>query len=145
MEASRDADGAGLSELEAPEPRGLTDAQLLHFAEHGWVVQEDAFTAGECASFRAALDRLAARGYCPGPHADTDDEDSPSCGITNVDNMINSGERIFLDWIVHPHILVSAAAPFACSPHGTSSRCCAARAQAAARRAAFLRVLPRDG
>jgi hypothetical protein len=80
-------------------PRELSAEQLRHFAEHGWVIQEDAFTAEECALFRQALDRLDAREYCPGPHS-WDGGD-----IHNIDNQINSGEEIFLDWITHPHIL----------------------------------------
>ena len=78
---------------------GLSDAQLRHFAERGWVVQEDAFTPAECEKFRSALDRLADREYCPGPH-DFDGVDK-----VNIDNQINSGEKIFLDWITHPNVL----------------------------------------
>eukprot|EP01043_Picozoa_sp_COSAG02_P009245 COSAG02_NODE_311_length_24966_cov_1089.426187_15_plen_67_part_00 len=49
---------------EAAEPRPLTDSQLRHFAEKGWVLQERAFTQQECAEYRAAIDRLVARDYC---------------------------------------------------------------------------------
>ena len=38
----------------------LTDAQLFHFAVHGWVLQEDVFDAEECAAFRAGMDKLYA-------------------------------------------------------------------------------------
>ena len=36
----------------------LSDAQLFHFAVHGWVLQEDVFDAEECSAFRAGMDRL---------------------------------------------------------------------------------------
>ena len=49
----------------AQPPRELSDEQLQHFAQHGWVIQEDAFTPEECALFREALDRLDAQKYCP--------------------------------------------------------------------------------
>eukprot|EP01051_Picozoa_sp_SAG22_P004382 SAG22_NODE_233_length_14378_cov_86.382100_3_plen_286_part_00 len=89
----------------AAGPVGLSAEKLQHFAEHGWVLQENAFAPKECADFRSALDRLGAANFCPGPHRDVDDPSSPSAGIHNVDNMINSDEQIFRDWIVHPHIL----------------------------------------
>ena len=82
-----------------PYPGGLSDAQLRHFSEHGWVIQRGAFTPAECAAFREALDRLAARQYCPGPH---EFDGGPTL---NIDNQINSGESIFLDWMTHPKVL----------------------------------------
>ena len=36
----------------------LTDAQLYHFAVHGWVLQENIFSSEEIDTFRNALDRL---------------------------------------------------------------------------------------
>lgn len=94
----------------AGAPRPLTDAQLRHFAEHGWVLQEAAFTADECAEYRAAIDRLVARDYCisetrRAANERGRDPEQLGAGVTNVDNMINSGEPLFLSWITHPHIL----------------------------------------
>ncbi len=39
------------------QPTGLTWEQQAHFAEHGWVVLDSVFTADECASYIAALER----------------------------------------------------------------------------------------
>ena len=75
----------------------LTDAQLFHFAVHGWVLQEDVFDAKEGAAFRAGMDRLYASGASTMAHKDTDD-------IKNINNMINH-EQLFRDWIMHPKIL----------------------------------------
>jgi ectoine hydroxylase-related dioxygenase (phytanoyl-CoA dioxygenase family) len=75
----------------------LTDAQLFHFAVHGWVLQEDVFDAEECAAFRAGMDKLYASDVSTMVHKDTDD-------VKNVDNMI-SHEQLFRDWIIHPKIL----------------------------------------
>jgi hypothetical protein len=49
--------------------------------------------------------RLGEINFCPGTHNDTDDPASDRAGIHNVDNMINSDEQIFRDWIIHPNIL----------------------------------------
>ena len=91
-------------------PRPLSDGQLAHFAAHGWVLQPAAFDAEECAAYRAAIDRLAERDYCVSETRRAANErgrdpEQRGAGITNVDNMINSGEPLFLDWITHPHIL----------------------------------------
>ena len=51
------ADAQPIEELTIATPPGLSTEQLTHFAEHGWVVQEAAFTPAECADFRAALNR----------------------------------------------------------------------------------------
>jgi hypothetical protein len=79
---------------------GLSLEQLRHFSAKGWVVQENAFTLAECARFRAALDRLREREYCPGPH--THNAAGPKI---NMDNMVNSGEPVFLEFCTHPRVL----------------------------------------
>ena len=95
---------------EGEKGRPLTDEQLRHFAANGWVLQEGAFTLDECAQYRAAIDRLVARDYCisetrRAANERGRDPEQLGAGITNVDNMINSGEPLFLSWITHPHIL----------------------------------------
>jgi ectoine hydroxylase-related dioxygenase (phytanoyl-CoA dioxygenase family) len=75
----------------------LTDGQLYHFSVHGWVTQEDVFTADECEAFKAGLDRLYEAKVSTMVHKDTEE-------IKNIDNMVNY-ETIFRDWIVHPKIL----------------------------------------
>ena len=39
----------------------LTDAQLYHFAVHGWVLQEDVFNSEEIDAFKCGLDHLYER------------------------------------------------------------------------------------
>ena len=75
----------------------LTDAQIYHFAVHGWVLQKAVFSPEECEAFKVALDRLYAADVSTMVHKDTDD-------IKNIDNMVNH-EAIFREWIVHPKIL----------------------------------------
>ncbi len=75
----------------------LTDAQLYHFAVHGWVLQEDVFEAAECEAFKQGMDRLYESKVSTMVHKDTED-------IKNVDNMINY-DQVFRDWIMHPKIL----------------------------------------
>lgn len=75
----------------------LTDAQLNHFAMHGWVLQEDVFSAKECGAFKAGLDGLRAAGIGSEVHKDTDD-------IKNVVSMVNH-DPIFREWIMTPRIL----------------------------------------
>ncbi len=75
----------------------LTDAQLYHFAVHGWVLQEDVFNERECDALKQGMDRLYESGISTMVHKDTED-------IKNVDNMINY-DQVFRDWIMHPRIL----------------------------------------
>ena len=75
----------------------LTDAQLYHFAIHGWVLQENIFSSEEIDTFRNALDRLYESKVSTMVHQDTTD-------IKNIDNMVNY-DQIFRDWIMNPRIL----------------------------------------
>ena len=75
----------------------LTDAQIYHFAVHGWVLQEGVFNAEECAAFKAGMERIYESDMSTMVHKDTED-------IKNVDNMVNH-EQLFRDWIAHPKIL----------------------------------------
>ena len=75
----------------------LTDAQLDHFAVHGWVLQGNVFSSEEIDTFRSALDRLYESKVATMVHKDTAD-------IKNVDNMVNY-DQMFRDWIMNPKIL----------------------------------------
>ena len=75
----------------------LTDAQLDHFAVHGWVLQGNVFSSEEIDTFRSALDRLYESKVSTMVHKDTAD-------IKNVDNMVNY-DQMFRDWIMNPKIL----------------------------------------
>lgn len=48
----------------------LNREQLMHFAEHGWVLEENIFTQGQVEQIKRGLDRLA-EGMKP-HHTDTD-------------------------------------------------------------------------
>ena len=58
----------------------LTDAQLYHFAVHGWVLQEDVFSPEEVDAFKGGLDQLYERKVS----TMKDSED-----IKNINNMVN--------------------------------------------------------
>ena len=73
----------------------LTDAQLYHFAVHGWVLQEDVFSPEEVDAFKRGLDYLYERKVS----TMKDSED-----IKNINNMVNY-DRIYRDWIMSPKIL----------------------------------------
>ena len=51
----------------------LTDAQLYHFAVHGWVLQENIFSSEEIDTFRNALDKLYESKVSTMVHQDTTD------------------------------------------------------------------------
>ena len=72
----------------------LTDAQLYHFAVHGWVLQEDAFSPEEVDAFKRGLDHLYERKVST--MKDTED-------IKNINNMVNY-DPIYRDWIMSPKI-----------------------------------------
>ena len=74
----------------------LTDAQLDHFAVHGWVLQGNVFSSEEIDTFRSALDRLYESKVSTMVHKDTAD-------IKNVDNMVNY-DQMFRDWIASPKV-----------------------------------------
>ena len=73
----------------------LTDAQLYHFAVHGWVLQEDVFSPEEVDAFKCGLDHLYERKVS----TMKDSED-----IKNINNMVNY-DPIYRDWIMSPKIL----------------------------------------
>ncbi|MDP6358880.1 MAG: phytanoyl-CoA dioxygenase family protein [Planctomycetota bacterium] len=75
----------------------LSDAELYHFAVHGWVLQENVFTAGECEAFKTALDIMEER-------EDGKDQKKDSDDIRNLVNMVNY-DPVFREWIMHPNIL----------------------------------------
>ena len=75
----------------------LTDAQLYHFAAHGWVLQENVFNPEEVTAFKNALDRLYETKVSTMAHKDTKD-------VKNIDNMVNY-DQIFRNWIMNPQIL----------------------------------------
>ena len=75
----------------------LTEAQLYHFAVHGWVLQENALDEAEGKALKEGMDRLYEAGTSTMVHKDTED-------IKNVDNMVNH-DQVFRDWIMHPNIL----------------------------------------
>jgi len=70
--------------------------QLLHFAEHGWVLEEAVLDAGQVEAYRTALERQATD-LGPIVHRDTEE-------ITNIDCMVNC-DPIFRDWILLPQVL----------------------------------------
>ena len=72
----------------------LTDAQLYHFAVHGWVLQENVFNSEEIEAFKRGLDHLYERKVS----TMKDSED-----IKNINNMVNY-DPIYRDWIMSPKI-----------------------------------------
>lgn len=73
----------------------LNHEQLMHFAEHGWVLEENILTQGQVEQFKRGLDRLAEE--MKPHHTDTED-------VTNLFAMVNF-DRIFRDWIMIPEVL----------------------------------------
>ncbi len=74
----------------------LTYEQLHHFAEHGWVLEEDALSLEQIDAYKAALERQA-QYTRPVAHADDDE-------IINIDCMVNC-DPIFREWIMIPRVL----------------------------------------
>ena len=73
----------------------LTDAQLYHFAVHGWVLQEDVFSPEEIDAFKRGLDHLYERKVS----TMKDSED-----IKNINNMVNYDPDLSgLDHVAEDH------------------------------------------
>jgi hypothetical protein len=73
----------------------LSHEQLLHFAEHGWVLEEDVFEESQIDAYKDGLERMA---------EEFEAAPSGSGDIVGVTAMVNY-ERIFRDWIMTPNIL----------------------------------------
>jgi hypothetical protein len=76
---------------------GLSEDQLLHFAEHGWVLLEDVLDEAECQKYTAALDRTLARLKRPG-----DDGYETQHHATRNPHLYDPA---FLDWYGTPGVL----------------------------------------
>ena len=74
----------------------LSHQQLCHFAEHGWVLEENVLSPEQIEAYKAALERQA-RYTRPLAHSDDDE-------IINIDCMVN-GDPLFRDWIMMPQVL----------------------------------------
>ena len=74
----------------------LTHEQLLHFSEHGWVLEENVLDDGQVSAYKTALEKQA---DALKPVLHRDDEE-----IANIDCMVN-GDPIFRDWITIPQVL----------------------------------------
>ena len=74
----------------------LTYDGLLHFSEHGWVLEEDVLNTKQIESYKSALDKQAQ--YLRAIFHTDDDE------ITNIDCMVNF-DPIFREWIMIPQVL----------------------------------------
>ena len=74
----------------------LTYEQLRHFADHGWVLEEDVFKQEQIDAYIVALARQA-RAMQPVTHTDDDE-------ITNIDCMVNC-DPIFRVRIMLPKVL----------------------------------------
>jgi hypothetical protein len=76
---------------------GLSEDQLLHFAEHGWILLEDVLDEAECERYTAALDRTLARLRRPG-----DDGYETQHHATRNPHLYDPA---FLDWYGTPGLL----------------------------------------
>ncbi|CAN5585148.1 hypothetical protein BH10CHL1_BH10CHL1_14770 [soil metagenome] len=74
----------------------LNYEQLRHFAEHGWVLEENVLNQAQIEAYKAAMERHA-QYVRPVAHTDNDE-------ILNLDCMVNS-DPIFREWIMIPHVL----------------------------------------
>lgn len=73
----------------------LTRDQLLYFAEHGWVLEEDIIDPDQVEQYKRGLEKQS---DIPDPsHKDTED-------IKNLTAMVNH-DQIFRDWIMIPQVL----------------------------------------
>ncbi len=75
----------------------LNGEQLLHFAEHGWVIMENVLDAEQCAAYRVALDRAVQSRVT---------DVSANGELTVIDNIVLYDD-IFVDWFTLPGILES--------------------------------------
>lgn len=75
----------------------LTNDQLLHFEIHGWVLQENVFTAQQIAGFRQALEQQATA-FLPQAHPQED------AAIRHIDAHVGR-DPIFLEWIGNSALL----------------------------------------
>lgn len=73
----------------------LSRDQLLHFAEHGWVLEEDVLTVEQIEAYKQGLDEQSTLYKAK----DEDTED-----ITNITSMVNF-DQLFRDWIMIPQVL----------------------------------------
>lgn len=69
--------------------------QLIHFAKHGWVLEENVLNQERVEQFKRGLDRLTAE--LKPDHRNTED-------ITNVFALVNY-DQMFRDWIMIPEVL----------------------------------------
>ncbi|GAC1397882.1 MAG: hypothetical protein NVSMB65_16610 [Chloroflexota bacterium] len=74
----------------------LTHEDLVHFADHGWVVREDVLDDAQCAAYRDALDRCA---RLRRPLAESHSRDT-----TQIDNPVLYDD-LFADWLTTPGML----------------------------------------
>ena len=73
----------------------LTHEQLQHFADHGWVLEENVLGPKQIQDFKDGLDRLAQTRNSPKGNSED---------ITNIANMV-SHDPLFHKWIMIPQIL----------------------------------------
>ena len=87
---------------------GLTDGELLHFKEHGWVLVENVLSADECARLRTVSDAIVANG--PSQHVFADPagpDDGMAHGRVTVTRLLDHEEhaREFEAFLLHPRVL----------------------------------------
>ena len=87
---------------------GLTDDELLHFKEHGWVLVENVLSADECARLRTVSDAIVANG--PSQHVFADPagpDDGMAHGRVTVTRLLDHEEhaREFEAFLLHPRVL----------------------------------------
>ena len=74
----------------------LTHEQLTHFAEHGWVLEENVLSQEQVEAYKAALERQS---HYARPISHEDDDE-----IVHIDCMVN-GDPIFREWLMIPQVL----------------------------------------
>ena len=74
----------------------LSHDQLRHFADHGWVLEENVLSPDQIEAYKAALERQS---HYVRPLAHKDDDE-----IVHVDCMVN-GDPIFREWLMIPQVL----------------------------------------
>jgi hypothetical protein len=80
----------------------LTKEQLIHFAEHGWVLLEDVVRPEQCAQYIAALNRVAIDPDLP---AERWTKDDLTCFDLDLRHLTKAEDDIFYQWFTLPGIL----------------------------------------
>ena len=74
----------------------LTYEQLRHFAEHGWVLEENVLSPEQIEAYKTGLERQS-QYVRPLAHEDNDE-------IVHIDCMVN-GDPLFREWLMIPQVL----------------------------------------